>query len=119
LRQPGRTRRDPATSVRGGLEWHVEATTAGLGRSRDSPYRPLRRETPGVPDIFDLDSLLAQMVLALGAALLLGNAYALFMDRRGVKPKGQEGALRKGRAWFLFGIGAVMVWWGLGSVLVN
>jgi len=72
-----------------------------------------------VPDIFDLDSLFAQMVLAIGAALLIGNGYALIMDRRGKKPKGQEGDLRTGRAWFLVGIGALMTWWGLGSVLVN
>lgn len=72
-----------------------------------------------MPDIFDLDSLFAQMVLAIGAALLIGNGYALIMDRRGKKPKGQEGDLRTGRAWFLVGIGALMTWWGLGSVLVN
>ena len=68
-------------------------------------------------DIFDLDSLVAQMVLALGAALLLGNAYALVMARRGVKPKGADGELRKGRAIFLMVVGVVMAWWGLGSIL--
>lgn len=72
-----------------------------------------------MPDIFDLDSLLAQMILAFGAALLLGNGLALIVDRRGVKPKGQEGELRKGRAWFLLAVGAVMVWWGLGSLVAN
>jgi hypothetical protein len=73
-----------------------------------------------VPDIFDLDTLFAQMVLALGAALMLGNGYALLMDRRGVRPKGREGeSLRSGRAWFLVAAGAVMTWWGFGSLLVN
>jgi hypothetical protein len=73
-----------------------------------------------VPDIFDLDTLFAQMVLALGAALVLGNGYAIVMDRRGARPKGRDGeSLRSGRAWFLVGVGALMTWWGLGSLLVN
>ena len=73
-----------------------------------------------MPDIFDLDTLFAQMVLALGAALILGNGYALIMERRGVRPKGREGEpLRTGRAWFLVAVGAVMTWWGFGSILVN
>jgi hypothetical protein len=72
-----------------------------------------------MPDIFDLDSLVAQMVLALGAALLLGNGYALLMARRGVKPKGATGEFRRGRAIFLAVVGLVMTWWGLGSVLTS
>ena len=72
-----------------------------------------------MPDIFDLDALVAQMVLALGAALLIGNAYALLMARRGVKPKGADGELRKGRAIFLMIVGVVMAWWGLGSILTG
>lgn len=72
-----------------------------------------------MPDIFDLDSLVAQMVLALGGALLIGNGYALVMSRRGVRPKGSVGDLRKGRAIFLAVVGAVMAWWGLGSLLTS
>ena len=72
-----------------------------------------------MPDIFDLDTLLAQMVLAVGAALALGNGYALVMARRGVKPKGQEGELNRGRAWFLLAVGLVITWWGLGSILTG
>jgi len=70
-------------------------------------------------DIFGLDTLVAQMVLALGAALLIGNGYALLMARRGVRPKGARGELRSGRAVFLTLIGAVMAWWGLGSLLTS
>ena len=68
-------------------------------------------------DIFGLDTLVAQMVLALGAALLIGNGYALLIGngyallvaRRGVRPKGAQGELRTSRAVFLTVIGAVMV----------
>jgi len=70
-------------------------------------------------DIFGLDTLVAQMVLALGAALLIGNGYALLVARRGVRPKGAQGELRTSRAVFLTVIGAVMAWWGLGSLLTS
>lgn len=70
-------------------------------------------------DLFDLDGLLAQLILALGAALVLGNAYALIMARRGVRPKNAQGELRRGRAWFLIVIGVVMLVWGLATVLVT
>jgi hypothetical protein len=68
-------------------------------------------------DIFDLDSLVAQLILAVGAALLLGNAYALVMARRGVRPRGAEGDLRRGRAWFLLTVGAVITAWASASLL--
>jgi hypothetical protein len=69
-----------------------------------------------VPDIFNLDTLIAQMVLALGAALMLGNGYALVMDRWGVRPKDTGGELRRGRAVFLTIVGAVMTYWGIISL---
>lgn len=68
-------------------------------------------------DIFDLNSLLAQLILAVGAALLAGNAYALVQDRRGVKPKSMEGDLRRGRAWWLMGVGLLISVWGLASLM--
>jgi len=70
-------------------------------------------------DIFGLDTLVAQMVLAIGGALFLGNGYALVMARRGVRPKGAQGELRQGRAIFLTVIGFVIMWWGLGSLLTS
>jgi hypothetical protein len=68
-------------------------------------------------DILGLDSLLAQIVLALGAALVLGNGSALFVNRRGRKPKGEEGDLKRSRAWFLLVVGLVMAYWGLASLI--
>jgi hypothetical protein len=70
-------------------------------------------------DILDLDNLLAQLVLALGASLAAGNAFALFMDRRGRRPKGQKGDLHRPRAWFLLVVGLVMTYWGLASILTR
>jgi len=68
-------------------------------------------------DIFDFDSLFSQAILALGAALVLGNGYAMFQDRRGRKPKGAEGEFRKGRAWFLMAVGVIIGSWGLASLV--
>lgn len=68
-------------------------------------------------DIFDIDSLFAQLVLALGAALVVGNGYAILMARRGVKPRNVEGEFRPGRAWFLLAVGAVIGIWGAASLL--
>ena len=42
-------------------------------------------------DIFNLNPLMAQLILAVGAALAIGNIYALVQSRRGVRPKGMEG----------------------------
>jgi len=65
-----------------------------------------------MPDIFDLDSLFAQMTLALGLALVLGNGFAMYKNSRGEHPEGAEGAFRPGRARFLLIVGAVMTVWG-------
>jgi len=70
-------------------------------------------------DILDLNSLFAQLVLALGAALVRGNWYAIVMARRGVKPKNIEGEFRPGRAWFLLAVGIVIGLWGAASLLAR
>ena len=68
-------------------------------------------------DIFNLDELFAQLILALGAALVLGNGYALIQARRGNTPRGMTGDIHKGRAWWLIAVGVVIAVWGLGSLL--
>jgi hypothetical protein len=68
-------------------------------------------------DILGLDSLVAQMVLGLGAALVLGNGFAWFKERRGERPAGETGQFHRGRAAFLMVVGVLMVAWGLGSLL--
>jgi hypothetical protein len=67
--------------------------------------------------IFNLNELLAQLMLALGAALIVGNGFALIQARRGIKPKGLEGDLRLGRAWWLIGVGVVITVWSAASLL--
>ncbi|MCH7584305.1 MAG: hypothetical protein IH941_03990 [Acidobacteria bacterium] len=68
-------------------------------------------------DIFNLNSLLAQLLLALGAALVIGNFYALIQNRRGIKPKNMDGVLRRGRAWWLITVGMVITVWAGASLL--
>jgi hypothetical protein len=70
-------------------------------------------------DIFDVDSLFAQLALALGAALVVGNGYALVMARRGVRPANAEGDLRRGRAWFLLAVGVVIAVWAAATMLIG
>jgi len=69
-----------------------------------------------VIDVLGLDSLLAQMILAIGAAMVLGNGFAIYQHKRGRAPKGAAGPFRAGRAWWLLGVGAVITVWGIASL---
>lgn len=97
----------------------------GSGNPRDEPALrtgpTLARKRPSVTcqpmDIFNLNSLLAQLLLALGAALVIGNLYALIQNRRGIKPKNMDGDLRRGRAWWLTTVGMVITVWAGASLL--
>lgn len=83
--------------------------------------RPRRPVTwlPLMADIFDLDRLLAQIMLAMGGALAVGNAYALVMSRRGAKPVGVSGELHRGRVWFLLAVGVVIASWAGASLIAR
>jgi hypothetical protein len=72
-----------------------------------------------VVDIFDLDTLLVQMLLAVGAALVFGNGWAIIMNRRDSMPKGVAGEFRAGRAWWLLAVGALIAAWGLASLVTG
>lgn len=63
-------------------------------------------------DILGLDSLLAQLILALGAAMVLGNGYAIYMHRRGRVPAKAQGEFRAARAYWLLAVGVVIATWG-------
>ena len=71
-----------------------------------------------VIDILGLDSLIAQVVLAIGGAMVLGNGFAIIQHRRGRAPKGATGEFRAPRAWWLLGVGFVITLWGAASLLV-
>ncbi|MPZ51650.1 MAG: hypothetical protein GEU79_02780 [Acidimicrobiia bacterium] len=70
-------------------------------------------------EILGLDSLFAQMILALGAALILGNGLAWWKHSRGERPSGAAGPFRRGRVIFLMIIGVLLSTWGLASVITG
>lgn len=67
-------------------------------------------------DLFDINSLFPQLVLALGAALVGGNGLALWHERRGRRPEGL-GELRVGRARWLIVVGLVMMASGIATLV--
>ncbi len=70
-----------------------------------------------VVDILGLNDLLAQLILAVGAAMILGNGYAIYQARRGNAPRGAQGEFRAGRAWWLLGVGTLITIWGVASLV--
>jgi hypothetical protein len=69
-----------------------------------------------VEQILDLTILIKQVALALGLAMVLGNAYAIIQHRRGKSPKGEEGDFRPGRAYWLLAVGVLIATWGAVSI---
>ena len=74
-----------------------------------------RREV--MAEILGLDTLVAQMILAIGLALVAGNSWAVLRHFQGRPPPGQRGAFRPRRAAFLILAGALMVIWSAVSLL--
>jgi hypothetical protein len=72
-----------------------------------------------VVDLLGLDTLLAELVLGLGLALLAGNGFALIQARRHARPDGAVGDIRRGRVWFLMVVGLLMALWGGFSLLAR
>lgn len=63
-------------------------------------------------DIFDVELLLPQMLLAIGLAMIVGNALAWFKHRRGQTPKGVGDAqFRPARAVWLLVVGTLLSLW--------
>lgn len=65
-------------------------------------------------EILGLDSLFAEMIFAIGLALILGNAYAYYKHRRGERPEDIDDSapFNTGRVLFLSVIGILMAAWG-------
>ena len=72
-----------------------------------------------VVDLLGLDTLIVQLALALGAAMVLGNGYAIFQHKRGHSPEKAEGEFRASRAWWLLGVGALITVWALASLIAG
>ena len=69
-----------------------------------------------VVEILGLNDLMAQLILAVGAAMVLGNGFAIYQARRGKAPKGADGEFRASRAWWLLGVGVLIAAWGIASL---
>ena len=65
----------------------------------------------------DLNLLIKQIALAFGAAMVLGNLFAIIQHKRGVTPKGETGEFRAVRAYWLLGVGTLIAIWGAASLL--
>jgi hypothetical protein len=64
-------------------------------------------------DLFDIQNLFPELILALGLALVIGNGLAWINHRRGKSPEGVENAqFRPGRAIFLMAVGVLLSVWG-------
>jgi hypothetical protein len=72
-----------------------------------------------VTELLGLDELLAQLILAVGAAMVLGNGFAIFQHRRGKRPQAEPGEFRTARAWWLLAVGLLITVWGLASLLTG
>jgi hypothetical protein len=70
-----------------------------------------------VEQLIDLDLLVKQMALAFGAAMVLGNLFAIIQHKRGRSPKGETGEFRAVRAYWLLGVGILIAVWGGASLL--
>lgn len=67
--------------------------------------------------IIDLNLLVKQMALAFGAAMVIGNLFAIIQNKRGRAPKGETGEFRAARAYWLLGVGTLIAVWGAASLL--
>ena len=71
-----------------------------------------------VVDVLGLNTLIVQLALAVGAAMVLGNGYAIYQNKHGKGPQKVAGAFRPSRAWWLFGVGSLITLWGIASLAV-
>ena len=68
-------------------------------------------------EILGLDTLLAQLMVAMGLAMVFGNGFAMWKHARGEGPKGVKVAYRPGRARFLLVVGIVISIWGVSGLI--
>ena len=70
-------------------------------------------------DFIGVDTLIAELTVAIGLAVVVGNGLAFYKARRGQRPEGvqPDATFRPARAVFLVGAGTLMAAWGLASIL--
>lgn len=68
-------------------------------------------------ELLGLDDLLAQMILAVGAAMVIGNGFAIYQRSRGKRPEGATGEFRATRAWWFIAVGLLISVWGIASLI--
>lgn len=68
-------------------------------------------------EFLDLSLLIKQIALAFGAAMVIGNVFAVIQNKRGKAPKGETGEFQAVRAYWLLGVGALIATWGAVSLL--
>jgi hypothetical protein len=97
---------------------------AEVGRRRRSRSGDSHRaETIGgtvgtVGDLFDIENLLPELIIALGLALVIGNGLAWWKNRKGETPAGvTDATYRRGRVVWLTGVGLLLTVWGLVTLL--
>lgn len=99
-----------------GVESRAEIGRGGRGRGGGPVVHSSRISgvtVTKVSDIFDLENLFPQLILALGLALVVGNGLAWWKNRRGESPEGVEDAqFRPGRVVFLSVVGVLLTIWG-------
>ncbi len=71
-----------------------------------------------ITELLGLDDLLAQMILAVGAAMVIGNGFALIQHARG-KDKERAADFRTARAWWFVAVGLLITLWGVASLLTR
>jgi hypothetical protein len=64
--------------------------------------------------LVSLDETIALLVLAIGLAMVAGNAVALWRGNREID--GHEVRLQVGRAWFLLVVGVMITAWAIASL---
>lgn len=69
-------------------------------------------------DIIGFDTLLAELILGVGLAMVVGNGLAFVKARRGERPDDMDEAVfNPRRATFLMTAGTLMAVWGIASIL--
>lgn len=83
-----------------------------------SRREPIGGSVADVGDLFDIDQLLPQMLLATGLAMIVGSALAWLKFRRGETPTGvRDGQFRPGRTIWMLVVGTILCLWAGISLL--